>query len=493
MTDRSFRAIGRPVGTVVIGLGVAIGLCAAASALWDTVAPRHAGPTGGIAALLVAAAVATIAGIAVYAWGRNADATMTRREAVLAVTVIWLAAGTCGGLPFMFGAGLSPTDALFESISGLTTTGATVITDIEGRLPRSLLLWRSLIQWLGGMGIVVLFVAVFPSLGAGGKHLFRGEVPGTTPEGLKPRIAETSFALWKLYALLTALETAILFGLGMSAFEAVCHAFTTMSTGGFSTRDASIAAFENPSIEYAVSLFMLLGSVNYGLYYAAIQGRSLRVIVRSIEFRAFVSIVVLAVASLTLLNLGLHGSLLQSFRFAFFMVSTTISSTGYGTDDYSAYPATGFAIVIALMFLGGCSGSTAGGIKVERVVLMAKQTIAQIKKNYTPSVVQVVRIGRAAVSSDVLADVMAFLAIYLSCLAAGVLVVCSVEGTSVPTAFGAMLTCLSNMGPAPFHVDADNFANYSAVSKTFFALAMLLGRLEFFTMFALIIPGFWKR
>jgi len=393
----------------------------------------------------------------------------------------------------MLGAGMPPADAFFESVSGLTTTGATVIDDIEGRLSRPLLLWRSLIQWLGGMGIVVLFVAVFPNLGAGGKHLFRGEVPGTTAEGLRPRIAETSFTLWKLYGAFTIIEIALLKVLGLDLFDAVCHAFTTMSTGGFSTLDSSVGGFDSAAVEYVIACFMLIGSVNYGLYYGLLRSGSWKTLVRNIEFRSYVGIVVAAVVVLTVLNLSVHDELLTSFRYSFFMVATTISSTGYGTDDYSAYSSTALTIVILLMFVGGCSGSTAGGIKIERAVLMGKQAIAQIQKSFRPATVQLVRMGKVAVNNQVLADVGSFFLIYMGCIGFGLLFVTLVEGVPAPTAFGTMLTCLSNMGPAPFHVGPDNFSTYSAGSKLFFSMAMLLGRLEFFTLFALILPGFWRR
>ena len=442
----------------------------------------------------MSAIIVSILGLAAFLYGsRFVSERISRREALLAVSLIWVAAGACGAVPFMLGAGMPPADAFFESVSGLTTTGATVIGDIEWRLSRPLLLWRSLIQWLGGMGIVVLFVAVFPNLGAGGKHLFRGEVPGTTAEGLRPRIAETSFTLWKLYGAFTILEVALLKVLGLDLFDAVCHAFTTMSTGGFSTLDSSVGGFDSAAVEYVIACFMLIGSVNYGLYYGLLRTGSWRTLVRNIEFRWYIGIVLLAVVVLTVLNLSVHEEFLTSFRYSFFMVATTISSTGYGTDDYSAYSSTALTIVILLMFVGGCSGSTAGGIKVERAVLMGKQAVAQIQKSFRPATVQLVRMGKVAISNQVLADVASFFLIYMGCIGFGLLFVTLVEGVPAPTAFGTMLTCLSNMGPAPFHVGPDNFSSYSAGSKLFFAIAMLLGRLEFFTLFALILPGFWRR
>jgi trk system potassium uptake protein TrkH len=478
----------------VLGIGVMIALCAGVGMLWDQFEPDPTRPQGGAAELALSAILVSTMGLAAFLYGsRFMSDRISRREALLAVSLIWIAAGACGAIPFMLGAGMSAPDAFFESVSGLTTTGATVVADIEGRLSRPLLLWRSLIQWLGGMGIVVLFVAVFPNLGAGGKHLFRGEVPGTTAEGLRPRIAETSFTLWKLYGAFTLLEIALLKLLGLDLFDAVCHAFTTMSTGGFSTLDSSIGGFNSAAVEYVIACFMLVGSVNYGLYYALLRTGSWRTLIRNIEFRWYVAIVVFAVVVLTVLNLSVHEELLTSFRYSFFMVATTISSTGYGTDDYSAYSSTALTIVVLLMFVGGCSGSTAGGIKIERAVLMGKQAISQIQKSFRPATVQLVRMGKVAINTQVLADVASFFLIYMGCIGFGLLFVTLVEGVPVPTAFGTMLTCLSNMGPAPFHVGPDNFAAYSGASKLFFAIAMLLGRLEFFTLFALILPGFWRR
>ena len=477
-----------------MGLAVGIGLCAAIGAVWDALAPDPMRPQGGVTALVASAAIVFIAGMAVFRYGKGyVNDHVSRREAIVAVSLIWVAAGAGGAIPFVLGANMSLTDSFFEAVSGLTTTGATVVDNIEGTLTRPLLLWRSAIQWLGGMGIVVLFVAIFPNLGAGGKHMFRGEVPGATSEGLKPRIAETSLTLWKLYAAFTVLLIAILSLLGMELFDALCHALTTMSTGGFSTLDDSIGGFNNSAFEYTIACFMLIGSVNYGLYYAALRTKDWRVVFRSIEFRAFVSIVVFSVVALTLFNLGrVHPHLSDSFRNAFFTVATTISSTGYGVDDYTAFSHPAFTVMLILMFLGGCSGSTAGGIKIERAVLLGKQAAAQIRKSFRPSAVQLVRMGRSVVSDQVLADVAAFVAVYVGCLVVGIFVVTSMEGVPPTTAFGAMLSCLSNMGPAPYHLGVDNFASYSVPSKLFFSVAMLLGRLEFFTLFALVIPSFWK-
>lgn len=456
---------------------------------------------------LAAGAVLTGAfGAMLFIYGsRFTRETITRREAILTVALIWLTAGVGGGIPFVVAGDLGPVDAFFETVSGMTTTGATVIGDIDGELVKGepgrvgglgapVLLWRSLLQWLGGMGIVVLFVAIFPSVGAGAKHMFKGEVPGTTAEGLKPRIAETSFVLWRLYAGFTLIEAVLLVALGMSPLEAICHSFTTMSTGGFSTSDASIGAWDSVSIEMVVATFMLLGSLNYSLYYVLLKGRSLKAVFRNTELRAFLAFCLVCVVVLTIGTLPQHGDdLLESARYSYFMVGAIISTTGYGTEDAMTYSQPMIFVVVLMMFVGGCSGSTAGGIKVERVVLMIKTSWAEFRESSRPAVVQVVRMGRTAISREILREVGVFFGVFMACLGFGVLFVVFTDDVSIGTAFGATLSCLSNVGPAPWHVGPDNFVGYSDSAKLFFCIAMLLGRLEFFTLFALLVPDFWRR
>jgi trk system potassium uptake protein len=492
---RDFRSVARPVGAVVTGLGVFIALCAGAGAIMHAVDPITDRRGGGSIALAIAAGVTLACGALLLVWGRKyAKNTVTRREAILSVVLIWLAAGVFGAIPFVLGARMLPHDAFFEAVSGFSTTGATVIGDIEGTLSRPLLLWRSLIQWLGGMGIVVLFVAVFPNVGAGGKHMFRSEVPGATSEGLVPRIAETAFALWRIYLAFTVLEAILLTIAGMSVFDAVCHALTTMPTGGFSTRDDSIAAFDSAAIDLIISAFMIFASLNFGLYFTALRTGSVRPFFRSLELKVFMGIVTVATVAIALLILPQHGNdPLQAFRYALFQVGTFASSTGYTTDAYMSYPGPAVTIILFLMFVGGCSGSTAGGIKVERIVLMFKQAWSEIHQDFRPAVVRVIRMGRRVVDSTVLADVAAFFGVYMGSLAVLVMLAAAIEGVPLPQAFGMALTSLSNMGPTPFFGEADNFVAYTPVTKVLFALAMLLGRLEFFTLLALFVPEFWRR
>jgi trk system potassium uptake protein TrkH len=319
-------------------------------------------------------------------------------------------------------------------------------------------------------------------------------VPGTTAEGLTPRIAETAFTLWKIYAALTALEIVILIALGMSSFDAVCHSFTTMSTGGFSTRDESIAYWDSAAIDIVVSIFMIVAGINFGLYYGAIRGLRLRVILSNPEFKVFIGCVVIATSVITIAILPLHEwDLFQAFRYAFFQVGTFITSTGYVTDDYMAYPGWVVAMILMIMFMGGCAGSTAGGMKVERIMLMAKQAWAQVHRFFRPNVVKVVRMGKRPVAEPILADVAAFFMVYIVFTGVATLAMSAADDLPVPTAFGATLSAVSNMGPAPFYQEADNFASYGVTTRLVGVAAMLLGRLEFFTLLALVVPAFWRR
>ncbi|MEZ4318175.1 MAG: TrkH family potassium uptake protein [Myxococcota bacterium] len=521
------RQVARPTGYVLVGLAVAMALCAVVGFVYEVFGTPRAADSGGVLWMMVCAAFTGVCGAGMIAWGAPAKGVQLRRaEATLTTTLVWTLAGLFGALPYVVDAGVPYADGVFEAVSGFTTTGATIVEDIEGSMSRSLLLWRSLTQWLGGMGIVVLFIAVFPSLGVTGKHMFRTEVPGHSAEGLKPKITETSAALWRIYAAATFAEAAILMVLftwwvpkthdehwSDNLFDAVCHAMTTLSTGGFSTHNASVGYYESGLVDYVISGFMLFAAVNFALYYAATIVRARRiastgltsqvslrardmfsVFSKSVEFRAYCGLVTVMTVLLTIAILPNHGGhWFESLRYALFMVATTVSSTGYGTDAYMEYPPTGLGLVLTMMFVGGMSGSTAGGIKVSRIVLLAENTWGQLRRSIRPQVVQVTRLGREIISDDVLNAVATFFFVYITTLGIGSVLIAYTDGVPIPTAFGAMLTSVSNMGPGPFFEgDADNFARYTPVAKILFSLAMILGRLEFFTVLALLLPDFWK-
>ncbi|MCB9677575.1 MAG: TrkH family potassium uptake protein [Alphaproteobacteria bacterium] len=519
------RQVARPCGFVLLGMAAFMVLCALVGLVYDLF-DLHRDTRGGVPWMVACGAITGASGGAMVWWGQPARGVQLRRaEATLTTALVWTLAGVYGALPFVLDGGVPVADGIFEAVSGFTTTGATIVADIEGTLSRPVLLWRSVIQWLGGMGIVVLFIAVFPSLGVTGKHMFRTEVPGHSAEGLKPKITETSAALWRIYAAATVAEIAVLWALftwwvpktadthwAENLFDAVCHALTTLSTGGFSTKNASVAYFESGLVDYVISGFMLFAGVNFGLYYGAliVRARALRegtpmerwrarardtwnVFFRSVEFRAYCGGVAVMTVLLTIAILpNHHGNWLESLRYAFFMVATTVTSTGYGTDDYMAYPSTGLGLILLMMLVGGMSGSTAGGVKVSRMVLLAENTWGQLRKSYRPNVVQVTRLGREIISEDVLNAVATFFFLYITTLCIGSVLIAYTDGVGIPTAFGAMLTSVSNMGPGPYYEGADNFARYTPIAKILFSFAMILGRLEFFTVLALFMPEFWK-
>lgn len=489
------RLVVRPISVVVLGLAVAMFLCAIVGHTFQaTLLEPRAVDVGSVAGMLVSAAVTAVVGVGGLVWSRGApELPLGRREAILAVVGIWVAAGLLGGLPYVIGAGLGPIDALFEAISGFSTTGATVVADVEGTFSHPLLLWRSLTQWLGGMGIVVLFVAVFPNLGVGGRHMFRSEVPGVTNEGLVPRITEASIALWRIYLVLTALAGLAYWSLGMSLFDSLNHALTTLATGGFSTKNASIAHYDSLSIEAVTTVFMLVGGVNFALYYGLVRTGRLSLLLQSIELRVYLGLMGVMTLLLTLSLAPRHGSLVQGFRHAFFTAGSFLTSTGFTTSDPMSFPEHAVVLVLILMFIGGCAGSTSGGMKVERLVLLFEAAWVQVRRSIRPAVVQVVRLDRKVLDESALLEVATFFFLYLFCILAGTLLIPMWEPVSVPTAFGATLSSISNMGPALWYESADNFAGYSGPTKLVCAVAMVLGRLELFTVLALAVPDLWRR
>lgn len=501
-----FRGVWKPLGLTLLILAFALALSSGLVVLlraFDGVSvPNVRLPTAKLGAhvsLLLTAVVSFVVGGVMYrVLGDPARSTLSRREGTLSVAGVWLSASLVGAVPFYLAADMSPIDSLFEAISGLTTTGSTSISDIETRLDAPLLLWRSLLQWLGGMGIVVLFLAVFPTLGVGARHLFRSEVPGAKPGLLTPRLEQTAMALWRLYIGLTAAALLAYWACGMTFFEALCHSLTTLSTGGFSTRDASIGGFENTMLEVVASVFMLAATVNYTLYYRLIIRRSAAPFFRNGEFRAFAAITLVSILALSIvvISSGFH-PFWKGVQRSFFVVATTISSTGYGADDFDRYPSFGTALVVAIMIVGGCAGSTAGGIKIQRFLVLIKLALSRVRAFFDPHVVRVIRVGKQSVERSVVEDISGFLLVYGTTAVMGVLAFTLTEGVPVSTAFGMIITALSNMGPAPFYTldtsaVADNFSRFSDLGKMIAAAAMLLGRLEFFTLLALLSRRFWR-
>ncbi len=442
---------------------------------------------------LISASVCVVLGGSVAFFTHNVEKHIGNREGYIIVTMVWVVFSLFGLLPFwLSGAIPSFTNAFFETMSGFTTTGSSILTDIES-LPHGLLFWRSLIQWLGGMGIIVLSLAILPILGVGGMQLFIAEVPGPTPDKLHPRIAETAKRLWVIYFSFTVVEAILLAFGGMDIFDAVCHSFTTMATGGYSTKQASIAFYDSAYIQYVIILFMFIAGTNFTLSYHVFHGR-LRKVIKNEEFRYYfgfvlgISIIVGVLLYFTESTLGIE----KSFRDALFQVVSIITTTGYATVDYLLWIPFLSLMVFVLMFFGGSAGSTGGGVKIVRVVLLLKNSYYELKRLIHPNALIPVRLNNRAVSQTIITNVLAFAAFYIIIFGVGTIVM-SIMGFDMETSLGAVATSLGNIGPGLGEVGpSSNFADIPTFGKWFLSFLMLLGRLELFTVLLLFAPAFWK-
>jgi len=445
-------------------------------------------------ALLSAAGVAFIVGGGTWLLTRGQkNKELRSKDGYLVVTFGWLLMSFFGSLPYVF-SGAIPTypDAFFESISGFTTTGATILTDIE-TVPRDILFWRSLTQWIGGMGIIVLAVAILPLLGIGGMQLFVAEAPGVTYDKLKPRIRDTAKRLWIIYIGLTLLETVLLMLGGMDFYEAINHGLTTMATGGFSPKNASIAFYESAYIQYVIIIFMFLAGTSFSLTYFAYKGAFGKVW-QNEEFRyyLFSVLIIILIATVGIYAVDDEG-LEKAFRDASFQVISVISTTGYITADYTAWAPLLTVIFFLLMFVGGSAGSTAGGVKIVRHVVLLKNSLLEMKRQVHPSAIIPVRMNGKAITQDITFNVLAFFIIYITIFALGSIAMALI-GVDFMTAVGSVATSLGNIGPGLGTVGpVDNFAHIPAAGKWILAFLMLLGRLELFTVLILLTPYFWNR
>lgn len=418
---------------------------------------------------------------------------LTKREGMAIVTFGWSSACLFGALPFYIGGEFgSFVNALFESVSGFTTTGSSILTNIEG-VSMGLLFWRSLIQWFGGMGIIVLSIAILPFLGVGGMQLYKAEVPSPVPDKLKPRIRDTAMVLWKVYALFTVAEILFLMLGGMNLFDASCHTFTTMPTGGFSTKNASIAHYDSVYLDFVVFFFMLAAGINFSLHYQMLRGKPL-VFWKDSECRVFLGAVVVLILVVTFNIFGsVYQSLGQAFRYSSFQVMSIITTTGYATADYEQWPAMSQLILLICMFTGASAGSTGGGIKWLRIMLYFKYCYRELFALLHPHAVTHIKVAGKSVPEDVMRSVMGFLALYL-----GLFGLCSVAlaglGVDFVTSFSAVAATLGNIGPGFGAVGpVENFANIPLLGKWLLIWCMLLGRLEIFTVIILLVPEFWRR
>ncbi|GAB4237445.1 MAG: TrkH family potassium uptake protein [Ekhidna sp.] len=423
----------------------------------------------------------------------NTNNDMRKKEGYLIVTMGWLSMSFFGSLPYMLSGAIPDiTNAFFETLSGFSTTGASVLTDIES-VDKGILFWRSLTQWIGGMGIIVLTVAILPLLGIGGMQLFVAEAPGISPDKLQPRIKETAKRLWIIYCGLTGLEAILLWAGGMTFYDAVNHSLTTMATGGFSTKNASIAYYHDPFIQYVIIVFMFLAGTNFTMTYFGLHGQFKKVL-KNEEFRFYLIFCVLAslIVGLIIFNLG-HDTLEKSIRDALFQVVSVVTTTGFVTHDYTAWTYFITVIFFLLMFAGGSAGSTAGGVKLVRHILLIKNSIQELKRILHPSAIIPVRFNGKSVSRDITFNVLAFIMIYILIFCFGAIAVSSF-GIDFNTSLGAVATTLGNIGPGIGDVGpVDNFAHLPHGVKWILSFLMLVGRLELFTVLILFTPYFWRK
>jgi len=424
---------------------------------------------------------------------RVAADIMNARDGMAIVAIGWTVIGFFGALPFYFSGEFgSFTNAFFESVSGFTTTGSSILTDIES-VSKGLLFWRSFIQWLGGMGIIVLSVAILPFLGVGGMQLYKAEVPSPVPDKLTPRIRDTAMVLWKVYALLSVAEVILLMFGGISFYDALCHTFTTMPTGGFSTRNSSVAHYDSTYIDGVIIIFMVLAGINFSLHYQLLRGKPL-VFWRDPECRFFLG----AVLVLTLIvSLNLYGTIYDTIggalRYGAFQVVSIVTTTGYATADYEQWPAMSQMILLLCMFMGASAGSTGGGVKCLRVMLCFKYCYRELFALIHPRAVSHIKLAGKHVPDDVVRSVMGFLALYMGLFAISAVILAGM-GVDFVTSFSAVAAAMGNIGPGFGMVGpVENFALIPDMGKWLLIWCMLLGRLEIFTVIILLVPEFWRQ
>ncbi|MEA1967490.1 MAG: TrkH family potassium uptake protein [Thermodesulfobacteriota bacterium] len=447
-----------------------------------------------LVALLQSMGITIVSGLILFFGSKKSTIDyISQREGMAIVAIGWTAIGFFGALPFFIG-DVFPlfTDAFFESVSGFTTTGSSVLTDIEG-VSKSLLFWRSFIQWLGGMGIIVLSLAILPYLGVGGMQLFKAEVPSPVPDKLAPRLSESAKILWYVYAMISLIEVIALLAGGIGFYDALCHTFTTMPTGGFSTKNTSMAHFNSAYLDYTVLFFMLLAGINFSLHYQLLRGKTL-IFWKDSECRFFLFF---TFAMVLIVTFNIYGSVYETlgdaFRYASFQIVSIVTTTGYATADYENWPGLSQVIIFICMFIGASAGSTGGGMKCFRIMVCFKYCYRELFTLVHPRSVAEVKINAAVVPDSVLKSIMGFLAIYI-----GLFVFCSLlvsaMGVDMVTSFSAVASCIGNIGPGFGAVGpAENFACLPCAGKWLLAWCMLLGRLEVYTVIILLVPEFWKK
>jgi trk system potassium uptake protein TrkH len=441
---------------------------------------------------LMSAAILLLLGALIYFPVRNVSRELRLRDGFLIVVGSWLTLVLVGALPFVLSQQLSYIDAVFESMSGLTTTGATIVTNIDA-LPRAVLYYRQQLQWLGGMGIIVLAVAILPMLRIGGMQLYRAETPGPMKDTkLTPRITETAKALWLIYLGITVTCVFAYWLAGMKLFDAVGHAFSTVAIGGFSTHNDSLAFWNNSTIEVIAIVFMAVAGINFALHFTAWRRASAQPYFMDPELKVYASLLFAfaIIASLALYFTGTYETISESFRYGIFQVVSAMTTTGFTTAPFHTW--TGFVpvLLILIAFIGGCAGSTAGGMKVIRIMLLYRQSIREIQRLIHPHAIIPVKIGGQKTSDTIISAVWGFFFLYIANFAV-MTILLTATGLDAETAYSTVAACITNMGPA-LGKAGPNYADLNDVAKIILSVAMLLGRLEIYTLLVLLSPAFWR-
>lgn len=450
-----------------------------------------------LVAIVESAIITTTAGISGILIGGNSTKHFGTREGYLLVGFVWIIFSIFGMLPFRLSHYIpNITDAFFETMSGFTTTGATILTNVE-ELPHGLLFWRSMIQWLGGMGIVVLSLAILPMFGAG-MQLFAAEVPGITYDKLQPKITDTARKLWELYAILTFICAILLYFFGMNFFDAICHALTTLATGGYSTKNASIAYWSSPAIHYTIILFMIIAGTNFSLLYELLIRKHKKKLLHDEEFRTYIysiigtTLIISIGLILTRQFEGLRG-IEKSIRDALFQVISIISTTGFATSDYVSWHPILWLIILLIMPMGATAGSTSGGIKIIRLHIVAKNIFYEFKRVMHPKAIRPIRINRRILSENTLSRTYVFISIFviIAIISTIIMMFC---GLPPDEAIGCTFTSMANVGPGlGAQGPVGSFAMLPDFAKWYLSFLMLLGRLELFTILILFLPSFWRK
>ncbi|MBZ0264547.1 TrkH family potassium uptake protein [bacterium] len=446
---------------------------------------------GDSSGLAISAGIVLLVGLGMYWFTRN-PSDLSFRDGFAVVTFGWLAMSLFGAIPYLLtGAIPSFTDAFFESASGFTTTGSSILSDIEG-LPRGILFWRSFTHWIGGMGIIVFSIAILPFLGVGGMQMFKAESPGPTADKLTPRIKGTAEILWVVYVVITIAEILLLKVGGMTWFDSACHSFGTLATGGFSTKNTSIAYYSSPYIHYVITFFMFVAGVNFSMHFRAMRG-DLKNYWSSPEFKYYTYVTLAAIGMITLSQLLRGNPIEESFRESAFQVVSITTTTGYATANFELWHPLSQLILVSLMFMGGMAGSTGGGMKVIRIMVLIKQARVELHKMIHPQTLYPLRIGKNIVHRDIVGHIMAFILLYFLIMLFGTLVM-SLLGVDHITALTSVIACLSNIGPGLGNVGpAENFSGIPLLGKWLLSMLMIVGRLEIYTVLILLTKTYWKR